>query len=179
MIKIAVMTRLRTANMLAAFASDVTERVGTILKNHPNETDSATSALNILGFWEGITNAKLAKALKLSHTATVRLVDKLEAQGFVEARDGEDKRATHLYITEAGRQAVQPALVARCAAVEGYLSALTPAEAVQFAGLLEKLMRPLGKDLYGVSHFCRLCEFTACPGDTCPMHANIESWPEE
>jgi MarR family transcriptional regulator, negative regulator of the multidrug operon emrRAB len=170
------MTRLRTANMLAAFAGEVTERVGATLKSHPNQNDSACAALNIMGFWEGITNAQLARALKLSHTATVRLVDKLEGQGFVEARSGEDKRATHLYVTAAGRKAVQPVLVARCAAVKGYLEVLTAAEEKQLARLLEKLMRPLGKDAYGVSHFCRLCEFTACPGDQCPMHADMESW---
>lgn len=170
------MSRLRTANMLAAFAGEVTERVGAALKSHPNQTDSAAAALNIMGFWEGITNAQLARALKLSHTATVRLVDKLEAQGFVEARGGEDRRATHLYLTQAGGEAVQPALVARCAAVESYLGVLTAAEQKQFAMLLEKLMRPLGVDAYGVVHFCRLCEFTACPGDQCPMHANMESW---
>jgi MarR family transcriptional regulator, negative regulator of the multidrug operon emrRAB len=172
------MTRLRTANMLAAFAGEVTERVEATLKSHPNQTDSAAAALNIMGFWEGITNAQLARALKLSHTATVRLVDKLEAQGFVEARAGDDRRATHLFLTSAGRKALQPALVARCAAVKNYLGVLTAAEEKQFAHLLEKLMRPLAQDAYGVSHFCRLCEFTACPGDDCPMHANMESWPE-
>src|SRR5579872_5179994 len=118
------MARLRTANMLAAFANEITERVGEAIKNHPNQTDSAAAALNVIGFWEGITNAQLARALKLSHTATVRLVDKLEAQGLVQARDGEDKRATHLYLTPAGRQAVQPALVERCAAVTDYLDVL-------------------------------------------------------
>ena len=172
------MTRLRTANMFAAFAGEVTERVEAILKRHPNQTDSTFAALNIMGFWEGITNAQLARALKLSHTATVRLVDKLEAQGFVEARTGKDKRATHLHLTRTGRKVVQPALVARCTAVKGYLGALTAAEERQFAQLLEKLMRPLAKDAYGVSHFCRLCEFSACPGDQCPMHADMESWAE-
>lgn len=178
MIKIAAMTRLRTANMLAAFAGEIAERVETTLKSHPNQTDSASAALNIMGFWEGITNAQLARALSLSHTATVRLVDKLEAQGFVEARKGEDKRVTHLHVTAAGRKAVLPALVARCAAVKDYLEVLTAAEEKQLAGLLEKLMRPLATDAYGVSHFCRLCEFTACPGDQCPMHADMASWPE-
>jgi DNA-binding MarR family transcriptional regulator len=172
------MTRLRTANLLAAFAGDVTERVEATLKSHPNQTDSAIAALNIMGFWEGVTNAELARVLKLSHTATVRLVDKLEAQGFVEAREGKDRRATHLHLTAAGRKAVQPALVARCAAVEGYLEALTPAEEKQFTALLEKLMQPLATDGYTVSHFCRLCEFTTCPGDQCPMHANMDQWPD-
>jgi MarR family transcriptional regulator, negative regulator of the multidrug operon emrRAB len=172
------MSRLRTANMLAAFAGEVTERVEAAIKSHPNQTDSASAALNVIGFWESITNAQLARALKLSHTATVRLVDKLEAQGFVEARGGEDKRTTHLHLTKAGRKAVLPMLAARCAAVEGYLTALTPAEEREFSRLLEKLMRPLGTDGYRVSHFCRLCDLATCPADQCPMHAHEETWPQ-
>jgi MarR family transcriptional regulator, negative regulator of the multidrug operon emrRAB len=163
--------------MLAALAGEITERVETAIKNHPNQTDSASAALNVIGFWEGITNAQLARALMLSHTATVRLVDKLEAQDLVEARAGEDKRATHLHLTEAGRSAVLPMLKARCAAVERYLGVLTSAEERQLAGLLEKLMKPLGTDAYSVCHFCRLCDLAACPADQCPMHANEASWP--
>jgi hypothetical protein len=60
--------------------------------------------------------------------------------------------------------------------VTDYLSPLTAKEEVQFSALLERLMRPLAKDAYGVSHFCRLCEFSACPGDRCPMHADMDKW---
>jgi len=165
------MSRLRTANLLAALAGEITERAGAKLKTHPNQTDSSIAALNVMGFWDGITNAELAKALRLSHTATVRLVDKLEAQGLVQARGGDDKRATYLHLTASGKKAAQPALVARCVAVDGYLDGLTAAEEAQLAGLLEKLIRPLAKDDFTVSHFCRLCDFTSCPDETCPMHS--------
>lgn len=171
------MPRLRTANMLAAFAGEVTERIRSVIKNHPNQTDSASAALNVIGFWEGITNAQLARALKLSHTATVRVVDKLEAHGLVEARGGDDKRATHLHLTEAGRTAVIPMLTARCAAVERYLMVLTSAEERQLSRLLEKLMVPLGTDAFSVCHFCRLCDLATCPADQCPMHVNEAGWP--
>lgn len=165
------MSRLRTANLLAAFAGEITERVDAELKTHPNQTDSTLAALNVMGFWDGITNAELAKALKLSHTATVRLVDKLEAQGLVEAGAGEDKRATYLHLTAAGKKAAQPTLMARCVAVDGYLDSLSAAEEAQLAKLLEKLISPLATDDFAISHFCRLCDFASCPGDKCPMHS--------
>jgi DNA-binding MarR family transcriptional regulator len=165
------MTRLRTANLLAALAGEIAERVQDELKTHPNQTDSTFAALNIMGFWDGITNAELAKALRLSHTATVRLIDKLEQQGLVEARDGDDRRATYLHLTASGKKAAQPVLRARCVAVEGYLDVLTKAEEAQLAELLVKLIQPLARDDMAVSHFCRLCDFTACPGERCPMHS--------
>jgi MarR family transcriptional repressor of emrRAB len=105
------------------------------------------------------------------------LVDKLEAQSLVEARGGNDKRATHLQLTPAGRDAVLPMLAARCAAVERYLTVLTPDEEQQLSALLEKLMRPLGTDAYSVCHFCRLCDLATCPADQCPMHAHEDTWP--
>ena len=170
------MAKMRTANMLAALAGDITEQVGAAMRSHPNQTDSASAALNIMGFWDGITNAELSRALALSHTATVRLVDKLEAAGLVEARVGDDRRATHLHLTDAGRAAVLPILGARCAVVERYLDVLMPAEEDQLAALLEKLMTPLGTDPYRVCHFCRLCDLSSCPADQCPMHANEAAW---
>jgi len=165
------MTRLRTANLLAAFAGEVTEKVTEQVKSHPNQTDSGAAALNVIGFWEGCTNSELSRALGLSHTATVRLVDKLEAQGLVESRSGEDRRAVHFYLTKEGEAAVKPILVARCAAVDGYLNVLTKAEEEQLAGLLDKLMRPLATDGFAISHICRLCNLTVCPAEQCPMHA--------
>ena len=159
--------------MLAAFAGEISERTAEQLRNHPNQTDSAAAALNTIGFWEGCSNAELSRVLRLSHSATVRLVDKLEAQGLVEARSGKDRRSVNFYLTPAGKAAVQPLLVARCAAVDGYLDALTADEETQLAGLLEKLMLPLAKDHFQVGHICRLCSETACPPDQCPMHATL------
>jgi len=165
------MSRLRTANLLAALAREITTRAEDVLKSHHNQTDSATAALNTLSYWDGITNAELAKTLELSHAATVRLVDKLEAQGLVRASTGPDLRATYLHLTEAGERQVRPALAARCAVVDRYLDSLSRQEEKQLADLLEKLIRPLATDDYAVGHFCRLCDFTSCPDENCPMHA--------
>ena len=167
------MTRLRTANLLAALASDIVERVDTELKSHPNQTDSWLAALNIMSFWDGITNAELASALGLSHPATSRLVEKLQAQGLVETRSGADRRASYLYLLPAGLKLVEPALIKRCVVVERYLSPLSPEEHRQLEGLLEKLVRPLAGGDLEVSHFCRLCSFSSCPGEVCPMHSGV------
>lgn len=165
------MTRLRTANLLAALASDIVERVDAELKSHPNQTDSWLAALNVMSFWDGITNAELASALRLSHPATSRLVEKLQAQGLVETRSGPDRRASYLYLLPAGLKLVEPALAGRCIAVERYLSPLSPEEHLQLENLLEKLVRPLATSDEQVVHFCRLCSFSSCPDEICPMHS--------
>jgi MarR family transcriptional repressor of emrRAB len=50
------MSRLRTANLLGALACEIAERVDLMLKGHPNASDSAAAALNIIGFYEGCSN---------------------------------------------------------------------------------------------------------------------------
>lgn len=168
------MTRLRTANLLAALSGEVSQALDRGLKAHPNQTTSSAAALNVLGFWEGCSNAELARVLGLSHTATVRLVDKLEAQGLVDSRPGEDRRFVSLHLTPAGREHVKGLLTARCAAVATVTDVLTPAEQDQLGGLLEKLLIGLVTDEFKASHICRLCDEVACPPDNCPVHVALE-----
>ncbi|WP_210332574.1 MarR family transcriptional regulator [Methylosinus sp. H3A] len=90
---------LRTANLLAALALELTGRLERLPKRHPNETTSSLAALNVIGFYEGCSNNALSRALGLSHTATVRLVDKLEASGLVTSETGADRRFVSLRLT--------------------------------------------------------------------------------
>lgn len=164
------MSRLRTANLLGALSGDVVERLERRLKQHPNQTDSAAAALNVLAFWDGASNAELSKVLKLSHPATVRLVDKLEADGLVEARPGRDRRAVALHLTDAGRTRIKGVLTERCATLAEVTDALTPAEQEFLAGLLEKMLRQAATGVFEAAHICRLCDEVACPEGECPVH---------
>jgi DNA-binding MarR family transcriptional regulator len=164
------MTRLRTANLLGALSGEVSYRLERQLKRHPNQTSSAAAALNVIGFWEGCSNNELASALRLSHTATVRLVDKLEADGLVEARSAQDKRAVALHLTERGATNVRELLTERCAALEEITAALTAEESRAFTSLLEKLLRGVTPGMQAATRICRLCDQTACPEAICPVH---------
>lgn len=168
------MSRLRTANLLAAVAGEVTRLSEARLKAHPNQTSSATAALNVLGFWEDCSNAELARVLGLSHTATVRLVDKLEAEGLVTSAPGEDRRRVRLNLTDAGQARVTGLLTARCAAVAEVTDVLDPGEQEVLAGLLGKILQGLATDDFRTAHICRLCDGIACPADQCPVHQDDE-----
>jgi len=164
------MTRMRTANLLGALSGEVSSRLDRRLKQHPSQTSSSAAALNVIGFWEGCSNNQLASALRLSHTATVRLVDKLEADGLVEARPGRDKRAVAFHLTEAGEAVVRRVLTERCAALEQITAALTAEESRVFTGLLEKLLTSVTAGMEAATQICRLCDQTACPEEICPVH---------
>ncbi len=164
------MSKQRTANLLSALAGEIVERLERRLKQHPNETDSAASALNVLAYYQGCSNRRLSQALRLSHPATVRLVDKLEAEGLVESRAGTDKRSVALHLTKAGRARARAILNERCAAVCEVIDLLAPREQDQLTRLLEKLLSGLTENAEHADHICRLCDDSACPPETCPVH---------
>lgn len=168
------MTKLRTANLLGALAGEVNERLVRRLKRHPNETDSSAAALNVLSFWDGCSNAELAKMLQLSHPATVRLVDKLEAEGLVTSGRGQDRRAVALSLTAAGQARARAILTDRCAALGEVIDVLAPAEQAELERLLEKLLRGVTTGGWHAGHICRLCDSIVCPEDRCPVHQQAE-----
>jgi DNA-binding MarR family transcriptional regulator len=165
------MSRLRTANLLGALSVAVGDRLEKELKSHPNQTDSAAAALNLIGFYEGCTNGALSASLGLSHTATVRLLDRLESQDLVERRGAEtDQRAVALYLTRKGRARVREILAARCAALCDVIAPLSGSEERELGRLLEKILRAATRTAADADHICRLCDETACPARICPVH---------
>jgi DNA-binding MarR family transcriptional regulator len=161
---------LRTANLLGALAGEVTDRLERLIKLHPNQTDSAAAALNVIALYEGCSNAQLSRTLRLSHPATVRLLDKLEAEGAVERRGTDDKRAVALYLTKKGRARSKVTLISRCEALRDIVGPLSIRERDQLSKLLEKLLRPLVTIPQDGDYICRLCDSIACPPDDCPVH---------
>lgn len=164
------MGTLRTANLLGALSVEVAERLERRMRVHPNGTDSSTAALNVLGFYEGCSNNALARALKLSHTATVRLVDKLEAAGLVESRPGTDRRSVALHLTSTGRERAALVLQDRCVALGELVTRLDGEQQAQLDRIAETLLRAMTASVADAEHICRLCDEIACPQDQCPVH---------
>ena len=165
------MAKQRTANLLGALACEIAERLDKRLKNHPNGSDSAAAALNVIGFYEGCSNNALSRALKLSHTTTVRLIDKLADQGLVERREGDaDRRAVSLFLTKRGREQARTIVKDRCLALGEIVDVLTERQRNQFDKLVEVLLRSLTTSPQESDHICRLCDDAACPPEDCPVH---------
>jgi MarR family transcriptional regulator, negative regulator of the multidrug operon emrRAB len=162
--------KLRTANLLGALACEIAARLDERLKKHPNESDSAAAALNVIGFYEGCSNNALSRALKLSHTTTVRLIDKLAAYGLVERRQAADRRAVSLFLTKRGRERAQAVVQDRCVALGEIVDALGERQRAQFDRLAETLLRSLTTSADEADHICRLCDDSACPPENCPVH---------
>jgi DNA-binding MarR family transcriptional regulator len=151
-------------------AGELANRLDRRLKTHPNQTNSSAAALNVIAYYEGCSNARLARALQLSHPAAVRLVDKLEAQGLAESRDAADGRAVSLYLTDAGKARTRAILEERCAALSGLIEVLSGEEEAQLAHCLERILAGLTESPDHADYICRLCDDIACPPQRCPVH---------
>jgi len=63
------------------------------------------SVLEVLHQNDGITQSKLAAAVRLDHSSVVPMLDKLARRGLVERRASTtDRRHKHLHLTDAGRE---------------------------------------------------------------------------
>jgi MarR family transcriptional repressor of emrRAB len=113
----------------------------------------------------------VARVLGLSHSGTVRLVDRLAAAGLVERRRGADHRTTALYLTPAGRRTARRVLTRREANVQSLLSLLTGDQQAQLAQLAEAILRQLADQHDAERRICRLCDLEACGRSRglCPM----------
>lgn len=129
----------------------------------------AASALTSLLFAPGLPIEALARILDLSHSACVRLIDRLVEDGLVERRAAPDLRAVALHLTAAGRVRAPKILQARYKALSGVFEALSTGEQKLLAGLLEKLLYNLTEGRGEADHTCRLCDEASCTAHGCPV----------
>jgi MarR family transcriptional regulator, negative regulator of the multidrug operon emrRAB len=162
----------RTENLLAASAVALAERVRDAAEEATGLGAGAPAAVVSLSSWlEGQSVNALALVLGMSHAGTVRLVDRLQAEGLVERRrDARDGREVQLVATPAGHEAARRVRAAREAAMAEVLTGLSATEQEALVPLLERLLASMTVDRHAARHICRLCDIDACGHpDTCPV----------
>ena len=133
-------------------------------------------------FLEDATVQQLSEVIGLRHSTTVRLVDRLVADGYVRRLgSGRDGRAVAIRLTRAGAAAADRVRRARRRAVEELLTPLSDGERRDLAAQVDKLLaaaarrrlqsRARGEPVGG--WMCRLCDLEACgrPEGRCPVAA--------
>ena len=111
--------------------------------------------------------------LSLTHSGTVRLVDRLAEAGLVVRESGADRRSRAVTLTDQGRQLGTQIAAARAGVLTGLLTGLSDAEQQTLHGLLGRLMAAAVQEKDGGAWICRLCDLRACgrPTGDCPAAA--------
>lgn len=160
----------RTANILGAMSLAISDRLIAELKEHSRQNDTSAAALNVIGFGEGLSNGQLGAALGITHSATVRLLDKLVEAELVEVRQGLDKRAVAIFLTGAGRDRVAEVLRSRSDTLSNIVDLLSSEQRRHLDSIAETLLGHFTQAPADAMHICRLCEVVKCPAERCPVH---------
>ena len=113
--------------------------------------------------------------LGLTSSGTVRLVDRLEDEGYLERGSGEDGRTTTVRLTRAGRRAARRGTGARGDVLKGVLAPLSADERRQLDALLSRLLVGMIRGPGAERFMCRLCDTRACghAEGRCPVRTAV------
>jgi DNA-binding MarR family transcriptional regulator len=166
----------RLANLLGEVALDVMTRMSAAIEDSTGHSMSQATALSALAnYANGSSIDGLRRCVGLTHSATVRLVDRLAELGLVERRAGTvDRRVAAIHLTPAGRRTVRKIRSARNAVLSEWLGRLSPSEQAAMTRILDSAagaaVDPDDIGMGGANYVCRLCDAAACgyPG-ACPV----------
>lgn len=178
----------RLANLLGAWSLAVSDRITAAATTAAGRGGQAPAALVALDqFAEGSAIEELSAVLALTHSATVRLVDALVADGQVARRRRRgDRRAVAVALTPSGRRAARRIIRARREAVQEVLGGLSAAQRRALTAMAERLTGDLAAlrldersegELPAGGWLCRMCDFAACgrPEGRCPAAARARA----
>ena len=142
--------RAATANVLGAVALAVAGQIPVTVTPAGGRSDSAAAALSALYHFPGHpTVDQLGQVLGLTHSGTVRLVDRLAGAGLVERAPGTDRRIAYL---------------------TSLLADFSTAETGALRELLGRVMSRVVQYKRDGAWICRMCDLQACGRDAgnCP-----------
>jgi DNA-binding MarR family transcriptional regulator len=166
---------LRLENILGSVAVALSDAVQAAAIEASGHASAGPAALTALRIHRGCSVDHLAGVLGLTHSGTVRLVDRLEEDGLVRRGQGQDARVVTLELTTKGARRASRVAAARAEAVEGFLGDLDSDERRMMLRLVEKMVVSGMVDWRQVQHRCRLCDLEACHagGESCPLDAHM------
>ena len=131
--------------------------------------DSAPAALILIRENPDTRIEALARYLELSHSGTVRLVDRLVEAGWVAREACEDKRAVVLVLTKAGQKVADRLSEGRHKSLARALGGISAADRKVLERVVPQMLSNLVQDRATADHTCRYCETGVCDRDGCPL----------
>jgi DNA-binding MarR family transcriptional regulator len=153
----------RAANVLGALALALADRMAAAVEESSAHSESGAAALSALQhFLRDPSIDLLRQVLGLTHSGTVRLVDRLEHDGLVRRAPGPDGRTTVVRLTPAGRRAATRVTAARAELLGTALDVLPPADQEQLGDLAGRVLVGMKRGAGATRWTCRQCDTTAC-----------------
>jgi MarR family transcriptional repressor of emrRAB len=156
----------RLLNLLGALSVALADRIASATEQAVGESATAVAALVSAAQFPGTSIEELRHTLGLSHSASVRVVDRLAARGLIERRPGARGPAVALFATAAGERVATRVLDVRRDVVRAVAGDALPGDLETALGAM---LARLTVDPAAGDRACRLCDVGACPDDRCPV----------
>lgn len=161
-----------TANWLGTLAVLIQDRVEARWQDELDLSPMSAAALVQVEQESGCAIELVATRIGLSHSATVRLVDKLVERGLVaKDRARQDQRQQSLKLTPAGRRAAAKLHQARNQVTDSLLALLPQAEAEALGRALAAILHRAVATKAEGDRVCRVCDEGRCRPEICPIQA--------
>ena len=160
----------RTINLLGALVTALDDAMYGAIAEASRHGPSAAAALATVAACPGESLDALRRTLGLSAAGATRLVDRLEADGLIERRQGAgDGRSRAVVLTAAGHTRGASILAARRWALARPVASLSAVDRARLTRMLATMLELLTPDRATSDHTCRLCDIAACPQEACPV----------
>lgn len=161
------MSKENLINQLGALALAIVDKQFEAGLQAGGTSASAAALVSVLGLHPDETISDMAAVIGLSHSATVRVVDRLEEKGLVARRVGGDRREIRLRLTRKGNALRRRFLDKRSHAIAQAVDRLSVDEAVEAERLIAKMLVALPESVVHGDRICRFCDEEAC--GECPV----------
>ena len=148
---------------MGALALVIADQITAAAAQAAGQSVSGATALSALvHFLDRPSLDRLHSVLGLTPSGAVRLVDRLEADGFVTRSAGPDGRTRSVVLTARGRRVAVRVAAARASVVRPLVADLSSAEQETLRDLLSRMMAKVVAAKDGGAWICRLCDSAAC-----------------
>ncbi len=155
--------RLRHATVVGAASLAIADRASAAATSQDAPSASAAAALSALRhFLHDATLDQLRNVLGLTHSGTVRLVDRLCRYGLATRAPGSDGRSRRVSLTERGAQLADEITAERLSAIDTLTEGLSTVEVETLVELLGRVLANVVATKDGGAWTCRLCSVSAC-----------------
>jgi MarR family transcriptional regulator, negative regulator of the multidrug operon emrRAB len=158
------------ANILGALAVLIQDRVEGVWQASLDLSPMAAAALVQIDNEPGSSIEAVASRIGLTHSATVRVVDKLAERGLVDKdRARKDARAQSLTLSRAGKRLAQQLHEARNQVTDDLLADLAPAQRAALEQTIRTILHRCVEPGREADVTCRVCDDRRCSPDICPI----------
>jgi MarR family transcriptional regulator, negative regulator of the multidrug operon emrRAB len=164
---------LRLENLAGALSVAISDRVHAAAEDMVGMGGEAPAAIIQIGTTPGLTITALGTSLGLTHSATVRVVAKLERAKLVRKVRGDDAREVCVSLSATGEKLMTRIAISRETVIAKVLKPLSDEQRAAMTLVLEAVLNKVARDEDDAQRICRMCDENGCHSVGCPVTMHL------